>query len=360
MNGSLQDLLSQKKLPNIITLFGEEDFLVLEAYRKIVTKFTETHPEAQVEIYDVEELSEKEEFVEILDKVLASSFFFAEKLIVFKNIEKIFSKKSKKDKLDTHEFLLKRIILDPPENVFIIFISFDENLFGISKKYQKDKNIIEGLKFPFDLLLKLHYWLEFPKMYENQIRNWFIQRAKEIGLFWDNDALDFFFENTNLSLWELNNELEKITSFLGNQKKVTLSILKSVLSVNKEINIFEITSLISKRDFSGSINFIEQVLSFSRQELLLLNLIYKYFKNLLVLFETSKESNDKNLLAKSIGVSYYFFEDYLIGLRNYSKNDVENALKSIAHVDHKLKSSAIDTKYLFYNLLWDIMNKKVS
>lgn len=355
MSGSIQDLLRSKMIPGVVTLFGEESFLIYETYSLLVKKFQETYHSGQIEIYDVEEIRTKKEFIEVLEKISAPSFFSSERLFVLKNIEKVFEKKTKKEKLDEHEFLLKNLIENPLENIFLIVITFDESLNGITKKLQKDKTAVNSLKFPFNLLLNNHYWIEFPKMYEHQIKNWLLKRIRDKGFTIDTDALDFFIENVSLNLWEINNELEKICTFLGEQKQIKLNTLKYILSGSNDTNIFELTNLLAKRKFSESISFVEKVLSTSKQELLLLNLINKFFRNLLILSEVCKTTKDRNSLAKAIGVSPYYFDEYELGLKNYTKNEIINALREIANVDLLIKSSSVDTKFLFFRLLKQIL-----
>ncbi|MFN3269556.1 MAG: hypothetical protein CH6_2371 [Candidatus Kapaibacterium sp.] len=359
MSGNLKELFAKKTLPQVITLFGEEDFFVFEAYGNIVKKFTNDFPDALVEVFDVDEVRSKEDFIDILEKTIQPSFFSSNKLFVFKNIEAIFSKKSKKDKAEPHEVLFSKVILNPPEGNFYIFITFESSMFGISKKWQKDKKALDLVKFPFDLLLGKHYWIEFPKVYENQIRAWVIQRIKEKNYLADPEVIDFFLANTNPNLWEINTELEKIFAYLGERKKLTIDDLLTVLTGNRDINIFEITSLVAQRKVAESIVFINKVLNVYRQELLILSVLLKFFRNLLVLSELSKQKLDNSQLAKAIGVSPFFMNDYLIGLKNYTKFEIENAIREIVKVDHLFKASSKDSKYLFFVLLSNIMKKDV-
>lgn len=357
MSGNLKELLAKKQLPSIITLFGEEDFLVYDAYKKIVAKFLNENPDSTIEVVDVDELKDKNEFKDVLEKAIMPNFFSSSKLCVIKNIEKIFSKKGKKDKLEPHETMFKKVLSNPPETCVFLFITFENSLFGISKKVQKDSKTIESLKFPFDLLLGNHYWIEFPKVNENQIRSWVANRLKELDYIAEPETIDFLLANTNPNLWEISTELEKIFAYMGDEHKIKLEDIRNVLSGSRDINIFQISSLISQRRVAETIDFVNNVLNTSRQELLLLTIILKFFKNLLILTEIAKQNSDRTQMAKAIGVSPYFLNDYLIGLRNYSKSEIEKAIREIVKVDHQLKSSSKDTKYLFIVLLTNIMQK---
>lgn len=349
-----KEIFKNRNIPYCYTIFGEEDYLVYQAYYEFLGLFQNYFLDAQIETFDFEDIKSTEELIDIIDKVISPTFFSSTKLVTFKGVEKLFSKKSKKSKIEPGEIAFKKLLLTPMDNVYLLFISFDESLYGFSKKFNKDKNSTESLIFPYNLLLGKYPWIEFPKLLANQIPSWVRKELDSLGFTIDKEALDFFLMNTNNNLWEMHNELEKVCAFLGNKRHITLDVLADVLSGSKEINIFKITSIISMRDLANSFLFIDKILSVSKQELLLLNIIMKYFRNLLILFEISKKTTDKTVLAKSIGVSPFFLNDYLTGLRNFSKSEIENALNEIVLVDHKLKTSSKDSKYLFFSLLHTI------
>ncbi len=359
MTGSIKDLFLQKKIPNFITIFGEESYFIYDASKLIQKRLFELYPDLHFESYDLEELKSKKEFVDILERIQTPSFFSQHKLIVFKNIEKIFDKR-KKEKLEIHELIFKKILEAPPVDFFFLILTFDENLKGFSKKIQKEKSAFETLKFPFNILLKQHYWIEFTKINENQINVWLRQRIKSLGFSIEDDVLDFFLANTNPNLWEINNEIEKLVTYLGDQKHISSSDLKSVLSGSKEINIFELTTLVAGKNYSEAIAFLERVLNFGKHELLLLSILFKFFKNLLIITEVKKNTSERGELSKAIGINPFFLDDYLLGLRNYSKDEIENALIEIVKVDQIFKTSSLDSKYLFFNLLSSVMFQKPS
>ncbi len=357
---SPQEIFKRKNIPYCYTIFGEEDYLVYQAYYEYLSLFQNYFSNIEIETFDFEDIKSNEELVDIIDKHSVPTFFTTTKLITFKRIEKFFNKKGKKSKIEPGEIALKRLLLNPLDNVFLLFISFEESLCGFTKKFLKDRNSTESLMFPFSVLLSKYYWIEFPKLSANQIPAWVKSELNKLGYTIDKEALDFFLINTNPNLREVHNELEKVCAYLGDKKHITLDVLTSVLSGNKEINIFKITSMIARKDIANSFLFIDRILSVSKQELLLLNIIFKYFRNLLILFEIFKQTNDKAVLAKSIGVSPYFLDDYLVGIKNFTKGEVESALIEIVKIDHQLKISSKDPKFLFFTLLKKILTPNKS
>lgn len=350
-------LLSKENVPSVITIFGEEDFLVYDAYRKLVEKITSLY-EIKIQVVDPDSISNSEDLVEILQNFTTQGLFGERKLLVFKGIEQIFGGKAKKQKLQPSEELFQRIILSPPAGNFLIVLSFEQSLNGLTKKYKKDKQVLQDLKFPFDILLHHHSWIEFPKLSSEQIKKWAIKKFDEYGIVVENGVVEYLLSILNPNLWEINTEIEKIKTFLGERKDLSLSDVLEISSGSKVLNVFEITSLLAKKDLASSIEFINKVLESSKQAILLTSIILKFYKNLLILTEEIKKNKDKTVLAKSIGVNPFFFEDYDVGLKKYSKQEIKDAIKEIVNLDLQLKSSSKDEAYLFATTLVKILKSK--
>ncbi len=357
MNTTLKNLLSQKKLPNVITLFGEEQFLVYYAYKQIYDKLL-SDDTSKIFIFDPEDNSKNISLFDLLVDFNSPDFFGGNKILVIKKPEKIYSQKVKKEKLEPAEELFKRIVLSPPSNGFLVVLSFDTNLFGITKKIKSDRNALKNLRFPFYELLSNHPWIEFPKMTLGQIKDWISNKFIEDGIKCEDGVVEYLLDILNLDLWEIDSEIQKIKTFLGPNKKLTLFEVAQISSGNKEFNVFEITSLLAKKDFEKTFIFLEKILKISNQGILLNSIILKFFKNLLILTEEIKRSKDKFFLAKSIGVNPYFFDDYFIGLENYSKEEIIEIIKELVNLELQLKSSSKDEVYLFETILLRIFKKQ--
>ncbi len=357
MNTTLKDLLSKKELPNVITFFGEEQFLVYDAYKKTYEKLLNKET-SKVTIFDPDDNSNNISFLDLLLEFNSPDFFGGNKIFILKKPEKIFAQKVKKFKPGSTEELFRRIVLSPPFNGFLLVISFDANLFGLTRKVMNDKEALQNLRFPFNVLLSNHFWIEFPKMTAGQIKNWISNKFLEEGIKCEDGVVEYLFDVLNLDLWEIDSEIQKIITFLGQKKYLTLSEISQISSGNKGLNVFDIASLLARRDFEKTFIFVENFLKTSKQGILLNSIILKFFKNLLILTEEIKKTKDKFLLAKSIGVNLYFFEDYYLGLKNYSKDDIIEIIRELVNLELQLKSTSKDEVYLFETILLRIFKKQ--
>ncbi len=350
-------LLATKELPNVITFFGEEDFLVFEAYKKFLQKVTSEN--TTVEIYDFEETKSKDKLHDILLNLESNSLFASRRIVVFKRLESIYTAKQKKDSRHPADILLERILLNMPSSVTSIFISFDSSLFGLSKKLAKASKATDELKklhFPFNILLANHHWFEFPKLNESQIKKWVKARFEEYGFRPYEEVIETLLNNCNPNLWELSSEIEKISLSLSQSKELTPQHISLVISGMKEENVFQLIKYIARKDIANALVLTEKLMDYQNQQILIVTLLFRFFKNLLILTEESEKIKDNSALARAIGVPVFFFDDYAQGMRNYSQDEILKAINFITQTDLAMKSSSEDPKLLLNLLLYNILN----
>ncbi len=363
MANDFEKLISTNSIPNFVILFGEEDFLVFEAYKNLVNALNKKG-DSSVEILDADEQKGKEKLFETVNSCLNSGFFQLQRIVVIKHIEKYYSGRTKKNKNDSIDNAFERFINSKLNDIFVVFITFEDSLNGLSKKIAstKDTNsknkIYESLKYPFNILLSKHKWFEFPKVYESQIKTWITNRFKQKGVAINEQIVDFILANCNLNLWEIDHEIEKIILYFGHKTILEIGEVAQIISGTKEHSVFQIISEIARRNASNAIELVQKILNTAKQEILVVNLIFKYFRNLLILLEESQKTRDKFQLAKAIGATPYFFDDYQEGLKNYSKIEIINAINLITDTDYLLKSSSNEPIFLLELLITNLTSRK--
>ncbi|MGQ9818509.1 MAG: DNA polymerase III subunit delta [Candidatus Kapaibacteriales bacterium] len=358
---NFDDFQVLKDKSNLFFLFGEEDFLVYQAYRKILnTLISELSP--SIEIYDADEIKNEPNILDKLENIFSSGLFAQPKIIVFKNIEKLFGNKSKKNDKQFIENVFRKLVRNLESRIFIIFISFDSVVNEISSKLKSIKNesekikVISDVKFPFNFLLENAVSFEFPKVYESQHRSFLKKFFVEAGFTIDDLAIDFVIEHTDPNLWFLFSEFEKIITFCKNKPNISLLDVQQTITQNKTNSVFDFISAVANANLTKSIEIIQQLLLISRQEVLITSQLLKYFRNLLVISDLWKTNKSREFLAKEISVNPYFLNDYLIGLKNYTKPKIHFAINQLVSIDYALKSTTSKPLHLLTELLTKIMS----
>ncbi len=362
MANNFEQFISANPIPNFIILFGEEDFLVFEAYKNIINILNK-EVNSTVEILDADEQKGKEKLFELANSCLNVGFFQERRIVVIKHIEKFYSGRTKKTKTDSIDHTFEKFINSNLSDIFVIFLTFEESLNGLTKKLSSAKDVnsknkvYESLKYPFNILLAKHKWFEFTRLYESQTRTWVVRRFKQKGIAINEQIVDFILANCNLNLWEIDLEIEKIILFSGNKSRIELGDVAQIISGAKEHNVFQVVAEIARRNTSNAVELLQKILQHSKQEILIVNLIFRYFRNLLILLEESKKTHDKFQLAKTIGVSPYFFDDYQEGMKNYSTPEVIRAINLVTNTDYQLKSSSKEPILLLELLITNLTTR---
>lgn len=339
----------------IIFIFGEESFLLEEAVLKIINK----HFPNKKNYYDFELLdgSELNESI-LVDRCSAYPMISEKRLVILKNAEKLFTGKSKKAEKNS---VLARYLDKPSESTILVIVANIDTFSGISaglkgKNKAKYEKMIEQAKFPYNVLLSKYDWIEFPKLYDNQIPRWIKERFKNYGKKISDEAAQLLFANSNGELHNIANEIEKICLYVNGRSDISTEDIANVSGNNRLNNIFELQKAIGEKNISKANEILFNMLENDRQEMLIITMLTRYFIALWKIQELMNKTQDKKELAKEIGVNEYFINDYILPAKLYSKESTEKALIALCEADFELKSSGGDNLLTMQNLLEKIIS----
>ncbi len=354
---SLPSLLTSKPLPPIILLFGEEDFLLDEAYSKLIQAASKgSESEFDFDFVDADTVSAESVIS------MASSFpLMAERRVVsVKNFEKYFSGRGSK-KIDEKSPFTKYFQSPQPTTLLILRSSASE-LNGLSgaltnsKQQDKGQKKLAALKFPYNVLIEKAACLEFPKVYERDIPSWIARRLKEKGREISPEAAEFLTAKVGTSLRELNNEIEKILIFLQNKKKITDEDITAVVGDSRVYNVFELQKAIGAKDLPRSLDIMFHMLAAEKQEILIISMLTRYFIVLWKLSEAAQQTRNHFELSKTVGISSFFIPEYLGALQKFSSQQLNNAFFALRDADLRIKSSNLSADIILQQCFISIVS----
>jgi DNA polymerase-3 subunit delta len=120
-------------------------------------------------------------------------------------------------------------------------------------------------------------------------------RAKERALEFDDEALDLFVLLTGGETRQIENELEKIDIFLGQDRQVTAEHVRELVPLSRAGVIFELGSALAERDLERALTLVRRLLDQGETAIgILLVAILPTVRNLLL----SKDLMDRHRLAR--------------------------------------------------------------
>ena len=156
------------------------------------------------------------------------------------------------------------------------------------------------------------------------------------------DAVDLFFEYVGNNLVKGKQEVDKLINYLGDRKEVTIKDIENVITDYGETDIFALTNAINEKDKAIVYKKYHELIKNGYDQIQLMNLIYKMFKNLYVLkvlLESGVNKNDvANLMKISSGRLYYLMRD----ANKYKTKDIEKNLYNLSELDYRIKTGQID------------------
>lgn len=351
--GKSKDLLGKSQ--SVIFIFGEEEFLLEKKFNELIESFVEKYNASNdFDIFD----SEKVELITVIDSCFSFPFIGEKRIVGIKNFEKYFAS-SRVKKIDEKHPLVKYLKSPNPTTIFII-CAYLEGFGGITKELSteksKDKALkkIQSAKFPYNVIFETAELIEIPKFYEKQIPNWIKNelKGKEITP----EALELLLLHTNPNLRDISNELEKLKLFTDGKSVINEEDVASVVGISKEYNIFQLQKAIGIRDFSKSLMILNNMLSFDRQEILIITMLAKYFTILWQLKDLTQQEMNKSSLSAKLGVNVYFLDEYLEATKNFSEDELINIFNHLYQTDKLLKTSSTNSLILMQQLIIQILN----
>jgi len=345
-------ILKLEKFPQILLLFGEEEFLINEDIKKIRDYFEKIDPSnTDLDILD----GEKIKLDELISRCRSIPFISPKRLVIVDNFEKLFKGNISKKIKENSPFTA--YLKNPSDSTFLVLISYSTDLKGLSKLI-KSTNTNRKIPYPYDIIIEEHIWCEYPKVWDNQISNFITSRLKSKGYEITPNAAEMFALHCNTSLREIVSEIEKLIIFLSDRKKIDVEDIDKAIGINREFNVFELQNALAVKNVNKSLFILQKILSHeSGLAVLIISVLNNFFKVLLKLVELQQLNLNQYQLASKLGVNPIFVKDYLNSLKYYSYKDIENAFQYLLEADLKIKSVSTDKIVVLQEMILKITSK---
>lgn len=201
-------------------------------------------------------------------------------------------------------------------------------------KLDKRKKTIQSL-------LSSSLSVEFKKPYENQIGGWIRHIGKGLGLEIESQALEVFHRKVGNSLIEIEGELRKLRSYLGERTEITLEDVEASVSDRREENIFSLAGVMAVGDHGGALIQAAKLLEQGESELGIVALTARHFRILAMVQIGMSQGMSGAKLASHAQVPPYFLNDYQRQVKAWTLARIEKALIVLSETEKALKSSPL-------------------
>ena len=321
---SFETSLRSGRFEPVYFLFGDEEFLVEEACdRLIAAAVDESTREFNFDQFHGTEAT----LADIVDRAMQYPMMAERRVVVVRELDRVFALRGKPDASSSFARYLAR----PSETTILVMTAGTGD-------FLKGKS---GAKPPYDIVVNGSTAVNYKKLYDREIPSWVASRIRSRGKEITPEAVELFVGYAGGSLRVLNNEIEKLFTFVEDRPKIVGDDVRSVVGANKTYNVFELQKAVGARNLELCVEIAERMLRAGESEQMILTMLTRYFTILWRLVEIRSRAKDQNEMARSVGISPFFLGEYLAALGRYPMPQLQNAFEALLAADVALKTSNV-------------------
>jgi len=319
--------LKSKQLAPVYLFWGEEDYLIEEAIKKIIEIGIDSESaDFNLDILYGNEIDGKK----VLQTATSYPLMGERRVVIVKDLHRM--------KPGCIE-IVRHYVQKPSPTTCLVLTAPKLNF---KLKHYKE-------------LKKLAVAIEFKVLYDRHIPTWIKQYLREKKYDITEEAIGLLHENVGNSLRAIVNELEKVFLNVGTRNKITAEDIRTVVGLSRGFSVFELSNFIGQNDISSAFTTISRMLELGESPIGILTMLTRYFSILLKVKYGLNSGMPQNQLANTAGIPHFFLKDYLSQARNFTITQLQQSFHLLLKADIDLKSSyqkpQLILELLIYNLL---------
>ncbi len=313
-----------QKIEYVYVLSGIDEYLLDSAY-KLIVKYS------QIDIPDLNLIKYGEGIIDFDDVIRSLNTLpvFCNKKIVYLDL-----KSTKKSDIKNINALNDYLKCPNNSSVLIINIGSNSDVFTLN-----NPNIIQVdcSRLPYNIV-KL------------KIKNMLEKYSKEI----EEDAIEILYNLTLGDLQKISMEINKLISFVGENKKIQVKDIREIVTPSLEYQVFELTDALAKKDSSKVFSIINDMKSKKDEYKTLPSIIFSHFRRLFMV--ALNQDRNKVELSKLLNVKEYAVKMSIQQVNLFSKSSLKKINELCNKVDYDLKQSNISLDNAINLIVLTILN----
>jgi DNA polymerase III delta subunit len=330
-------------------LYGEETFLAHQFVRQL--KDVLISPDAQrfsLERFDLEE----SRWADIIDLARTAPFFFSPWRIVVVEISE-----GREDKLSSLEASIIREYFHSPSLRTILIVIFS----GKIKKFHPLVKFFASLPSS-SVLLK-----DLKPLKEDGLISWIDKKLGGLGKSATPEAKRRLVEIIGNDLQRIDNELEKIATFVAERRVIDLDDVNQVCGWVKTFVEWELTDCLEKADYEQTLIVLNRFFKEGVKAEYIVGITANFFRDLLLAKLWLRENRDKkdifaelkphiNVKFKNLYVPK--FKGFFALVEGFPDDDLSCAIGELRRIDFLIKTSDASAQVLLERFVFDYCGRR--
>lgn len=248
---------------------------------------------------------------EILAAVSTIPFFSSKRLVVVKDFEEL----SKEDTLRVINY-----IKNPNQYTRLIIDSEEGEMLKL------DPSIIRNVKV-----------VKFSEPTDTETSGWISRFISARGKTIEEGAIEILKELQGSDLLNLSQELEKLSTYTGDRKKITISDVENLVGKSVMASAFEIAHAAAEKNTTEAIGIIHQLVTYGKKAHEIIGLLAWHFKILLKIKALSSLGRTEYAITQELRLSKKNARDFFTQSALYSIEDIGSKLEILLEADLGIK-----------------------
>lgn len=329
--------LKNKKLPPVILIFGEEQFLVESVVNQVSKRIDQDHQtdDALVQ-YDLEEVS-------IDDVVMEAETypFFADHKLVVANQAYFLTAKQSKAQVEHDLNHLLSYIAEPVDFSTLIIIAPYEKL-------DERKKVTKQLKKQAMLIN-----CEKVKMWE--VDKWVAHLTKQYQIYLDKAAEQLLINETGTNLGLLEKEIEKLALYVGENGKVTGEIAQDLVARQGHATGLTLVDMVISKNLTGAIKIYRDLMKLNEEPIALIGLLASQLRTIYQVKVLMRKGYAQQQMARELRVHPYVVKMSIEREKKFSLDMLYRYLEACNEADQAIKLGKMEKELAFEFLLYELI-----
>jgi DNA polymerase-3 subunit delta len=219
------------------------------------------------------------------------------------------------------------------------------------KKLDKRKKLHKAIA-------KTGFIYESKKLYDNQVSDWIRRVLSGKNYKIEPKAAQMLVEFLGTNLSKISNELDKLMLILPKETIINDIHIEENIGISKDFNNFELRKAVGEKNIVKANRIINYFAENPKNNPLVMTIsLLNSFYTQLLLFHGLQDKS-KSSVAKALGVSPYFVDEYFLAARNYPMRKVAQVIAFLRDADVKSKGvgASQSQKDILKELLFKILH----
>lgn len=184
--------------------------------------------------------------------------------------------------------------------------------------------------------------VEFKSLNYKELVSWLIRRAGSRGKKMKPDAAAELISRVGKSLNMLENELEKLAAYTGDNESITAWDVRELASRNVDIGIFDVVDAVGKKRYTAALRGIRELLALKSSPQYIIVMIARQFRLILKALELRRSGCPEREAAKRMQVHPFVARKVFAQSRNFTVEKSRTVLQGLLDLDVAIKNGKQD------------------